>query len=100
MAPRIWTLELSQEFEFASIKSGVFHLSDSMGFEFHVPNAVSFCMVKAYVPNYWKAEVQMLIRELDGIETIMSLKKEKIPVLFSHSFLLVKLVVPVYTACT
>jgi len=99
VAPRIWTLELPQEFEFTSIKNGVFCLSDSVGFEFRVSNAVGFCMMEAYIPNYWEAEadLQILIRKLNGVETIISLEKEKVPASLSHSFLLVKLIVPVYT---
>jgi hypothetical protein len=98
VAPRIWTLELPQEFEFTSIKDGVFRLSDSVGFEFLVPNAVGFRTVEAYVPNYWGAEADLeaLIRELEGVETIVSLGKEKVPASFSHSFLLVKLIVPAH----
>ena len=41
MAPRIWTLELPQEFEFTSIKNGVFCLSDSVGFEFRMDMALA-----------------------------------------------------------
>jgi len=102
VAPRIWTLELPQKFEFISIKNGVFCLSDSVSFEFRVSNAVGFCMMEAYIPNYWGAEadLQMLIRKLDGVETIISLEKEKVPASLSHSFLLVKLIVPVYTGWT
>ena len=80
--PRIWTLELPREFEYSNIKDGVFRLSDSVGFEFLVPNAVGFRTVEAYVPNYWGAEADLtaLIGELEAVESILKLEKEKVPI--------------------